>query len=170
MQQNEQTFIQPIDDALAIAIRGGDATAFERLFNSHWATVYLFLLTTVRSSKLAEHGAELVFKGVRDHSSRFNSANELKHFIALASRNAALFALKKNAVASRLLDLPGNHANYDDALHQLGLIEFNSMEKIFIRGGTNLSSVAARVQMEIRRLFTSDYKNNRDYDNGCRRN
>ncbi|MCD9015247.1 hypothetical protein [Parachryseolinea silvisoli] len=154
MQQNEPKLAIDIDDALVRAAAGGDTGAYRTIFNTYWEPVYLFLLDKTRSPILSEEAAELIFRGLRDNAGKFRTVRDVKHFLASGSRNAALFILKKVAVASRLMGLPSDLRSYDEPLHHLNLLKFNPTEQGFIRRGTNPSSWSARFTMALKRLIS----------------
>jgi RNA polymerase sigma-70 factor (ECF subfamily) len=117
-----------VNEATLRRMANGDEEAFRQIYNEYWDVVYHFIRKKLGSKQFAEDVAQEIFANLWHRRSEFTDVQNLKHYLAMWSRNHALRLLKyiaKETTAQReyalLLD--------DSAELGVSLEEMQSQEK-----------------------------------------
>jgi len=85
-------------------IRLGDKTAFQCFFEEHWNRIYQSIYLLVKQAELAEDIAQDVFVKLWDRRSQLEEVVNIKSYLFLMARNAAIDHLRKKTLVPANID------------------------------------------------------------------
>lgn len=83
-----------VNEAMLRRLSDGDKDAFCAIYNEYWDVIYHFIRKKVGSKQFAEDVAQEIFTALWHRRSEFTDVQNLKHYLAMWSRNYAIKHLK----------------------------------------------------------------------------
>ncbi|MBT1709204.1 sigma-70 family RNA polymerase sigma factor [Fulvivirgaceae bacterium PWU5] len=114
-----------VNEAMLRRMAKGDEEAFRQIYDLYWDVIYHFIRKKVGSKQFAEDVAQEIFTSLWARRTEFTDVQNLKHYLAMWSRNHALRLLKRIASETQAqreytftLDRGAPDINSDEILYE----------------------------------------------------